>query len=205
MKRNIFILFFNIFVLQLQAQDSLGIHYKASIEEHRREYFAEFLAEEKPALKKENFEYLSFFEPNIAYLVTAQFKKTPNEKPFNITTTTGKLQPYRKYGELHFELESKKLVLCVYQNMKFLNHPLYKDYLFLPFKDLTSGETTYGGGRFIDLKLSDIIDNQVIIDFNKCYLPYCAFAAGYNCPIPPSENFIEVEVPAGVKMYNKHD
>src|SRR5699024_11835118 len=38
---------------------------------------------------------------------------------------------------------------------------------FLAFSDKTSGEETYGGGRYIDLQLKN--DRRVIIDFNKAY------------------------------------
>jgi uncharacterized protein (DUF1684 family) len=82
--------------------------------------------------------------------------------------------------------------------------PEYKDHLFLPFTDLTSGEETYTAGRYIDLSFEDIIDNKVVIDFNKAYNPYCAYVSGkYNCPIPPRENTLSVAILAGEKNYGK--
>ena len=80
----------------------------------------------------------------------------------------------------------------------------YKDHLFLPFTDLTSGELTYSAGRYIDLKMSDIVENVVVIDFNKSYNPYCAYVSGkYNCPIPPKENQLPVSILAGEKNFLK--
>ncbi len=84
-----------------------------------------------------------------------------------------------------------------------MNDPTYKNYLFLPFTDLTSGEESYGGGRYIDLETTDIFNNKVIIDFNKAYNPYCAYASGYNCPIPPRENDLPVAVKAGEMNFGK--
>ena len=79
----------------------------------------------------------------------------------------------------------------------------YKDYLFIPFMDHTNGETTYGGGRYFDVMIGDIMDDKLVLDFNICYNPYCAFSDGYNCPVPPKENHLEVAIKAGEKMFNK--
>ena len=78
----------------------------------------------------------------------------------------------------------------------------YKDYLFLPFTDLTSGKETYASGRYLDLKTDEIKNGKVTLDFNKAYNPYCAYVSGvYNCPIPPKENTLGVEVKAGEKLF----
>jgi uncharacterized protein (DUF1684 family) len=84
-----------------------------------------------------------------------------------------------------------------------MNDSTYKNYLFLLFTDATSGADSYGGGRYIDLSMQDIIDNSVLIDFNKAYNPYCAYASGYNCPIPPRENHIPFPIKAGEKDFGK--
>lgn len=80
----------------------------------------------------------------------------------------------------------------------------YKNHLFLPFTDLTSGEETYDNGRYIDLETVDIKNKTVEIDFNKAYNPYCAYVSyTYNCPIPPKENYLPVAILAGEKNYGK--
>jgi uncharacterized protein (DUF1684 family) len=73
--------------------------------------------------------------------------------------------------------------------------------LFLPFQDETNGDDTYGGGRYMDLKITDIRDNRITLDFNKCYNPWCAYSDGYNCPVPPKSNHLPIEVKAGEKMF----
>ena len=57
--------------------------------------------------------------------------------------------------------------------MGFLDEPEYQDYLFLPFKDETNGKDTYGGGRYLDLRIPQ--NDELIIDFNKAYHPFCAY------------------------------
>ena len=117
-------------------------------------------------------------------------------------TSTDRLPEYVKYAEAEFELNGKKLKLNVYQNVKLAQNEKYKDYLFIPFKDFTSGETTYGGGRFIETEIPD--GNILIIDFNKAFNPYCAYNHKYSCPIPPLENSLETEINAGEKAYPYH-
>ena len=79
----------------------------------------------------------------------------------------------------------------------------YKLFIF-PFTDATSGEESYINGRYIDLSLSDIKNDKLIIDFNFAYNPYCAYVSNlYNCPIPPKENDLPVAIRAGEKTFPK--
>jgi len=120
------------------------------------------------------------------------------QKPFEMATYSGVTKPYIKYGELLFEIPGKGTQrINVYQSLKALKLPQYKDHLFIPFKDLTSGESTYDGGRYIDIKLSDIKKGIVYLDFNKAYNPWCAYSEGYSCPIPPAENTLNIAIEAG--------
>ncbi|MEM7297260.1 MAG: DUF1684 domain-containing protein, partial [Bacteroidota bacterium] len=67
------------------------------------------------------------------------------------------------------------------------------------FGDETSGETTYGAGRYLDLEIGK--SDQVVIDFNKAYNPYCAYFPDFTCPLPPRENLLTVVIEAGEKDY----
>lgn len=153
----------------------------------------------KKDLKK--FKSLDFFAVNLKYCVTATITRTPNEKPFYMATTNGRKSQYIKYGEAHFTIDGKPYKLNVYQSLSLMQKEEYKDYLFLPFTDDTNGETTYAGGRYIDLKLP--AGNTLQIDFNRAYNPYCAYNHDYSCPIPPRDNYLETKIEAGVKTYKK--
>ncbi|NIU01421.1 MAG: DUF1684 domain-containing protein, partial [Nitrosopumilaceae archaeon] len=72
----------------------------------------------------------------------------------------------------------------------------------LGFTDKTSGDETYGGGRYIDLVEHD--RNHYVIDFNKAYNPYCAYNPKYSCAIPPEENHLAIAVTAGEKIFKEH-
>lgn len=114
-------------------------------------------------------------------------------------TTTERLPVYDKYGTLTFELDDKTYKLSVYQSHSLRNNKKYKNYLFLPFTDLTNGNETYGGGRYIDFTIPD--SDVVVIDFNKAYNPYCVYSDKYSCPIPPKENHLPIKITAGIKNY----
>ena len=72
------------------------------------------------------------------------------------------------------------------------------------FRDKTTGQDTYGGGRYIELNPTEFTDNRVILDFNTAYNPYCAYNPSFACPLPPAENTLPVAVRAG-ERYKPHD
>lgn len=196
-----YLLFFlALFPTLLFGQDNVQ-DYNQSIFKHREEYKGQFLKDARSPLQYKDLGNLRFYEPDESYRVPCTFKRTPDEKPFELPTYSGVTKSYRKYGVLTFELHGEQHSLAVYQSMKHIRMPQYKDYLFLPFQDLTNGETTYGGGRYLDLQVSDLESGNAVIDFNKCYNPWCGYSDGYSCPIPPTENHLNVAVHAGEKEF----
>jgi uncharacterized protein (DUF1684 family) len=150
----------------------------------------------------ESFTKLDFFAIDTTFRVTAKLKFHKDSKPFKMTTTTDRLPVYKLYATASFTLQGKAFQLEIYQNEKLTLSPEYEDHLFLPFTDNTNGETSYGGGRYIDLNVPE--GDQIIIDFNQSYNPSCAYNHKYSCPIPPEVNHLDTEVKAGVMAYNKH-
>jgi len=139
-----------------------------------------------------------FFPADLRYRVQARFKRTANEPVFKITTSTDRRPEYVKYGEAQFELNGKTYTLSLYQSLALTQKEEYKDYLFLPFTDLTNGKDSYGGGRYLDLRIP--AGNFILIDFKQAYTPFCAYSHKYSCPVPPKENHLPVEVKAGIMM-----
>ncbi len=172
--------------------------------EFQRNLNAEFKDASKSPLKdkdRRNFNGLDFFKFDSTYVVQAVFTRTEDEQPFKMKTTTDRLATYVKYGEVSFTLKDEDFKLNVYQDQDLLEDEDFEDYLFLPFLDDTNGEETYGAGRYIDLSIPS--GNQMTIDFNTAYNPYCAYNAKFSCPIVPRENYLDAEVRAGVKDYKK--
>ncbi|OYX80683.1 MAG: hypothetical protein B7Y83_18190 [Flavobacteriales bacterium 32-34-25] len=146
------------------------------------------------------FKGLDFYPINKAYFVNARFVRTPKEKPFQMKTSTDRTPIFVKYGEAHFEINGKKCKLNLYQDVVSARNPQYKDDLFLPFFDETSGKESYIGGKYIDLKIPK--GNTIAIDFNTSYNPYCAYNYRYSCPKVPLENDLKVAIRAGVKKFH---
>lgn len=190
-----------ILAVPVFAQDAA----KQDIINFQDELYKEFTDSIRSPLPKSDiaaFTGHEFFPVDLAYRIEATFTRTPNEKAFKMATTQGDTRDYVKYGEASFTLNGKACKLNIYQNIELSKTKQYSDYLFLPFKDLTNLVDTYGGGRYIDLKMP--ASNSIVIDFNKAYNPYCAYNELYSCPVPPKENSLDTEVRAGVKKPAGH-
>ncbi len=188
-------------IFLLSTQSGFAQSYSDDIIAYRKQYVKELLEDARSPIKPSQTKFIFFFPPDKKYSIMADFVPSPGVKPFLINTHSGKQKPFKEYGQLKFQIDGKPLVLHVYQMIDYINDAAHKDDLFIPFNDKTNYETTFAGGRYIDLKISDIKDGKLLLDFNKCYNPYCAYADGYSCPIPPKENSLDIEIPVGEKMF----
>lgn len=172
------------------------------IEKFQSDLNKEYLDQKETPLRGDNytnFKQHPFFPIDLKYRVAAKFVKNENPEPFDLPTSSGKSKSYQEYGKATFSLNGKLYTLTVYQSLDLMKIEKYKDYLFLPFRDETNQKETYGGGKYMDLKIPK--GNTIMLDFNKSYQPFCAYNAyDYNCPIVPEENKLPVEIKAGV-MY----
>ncbi len=74
--------------------------------------------------------------------------------------------------------------------------------LFLPFRDATAGDTTYGGGRYLldtakGADLGSRRDGRLVLDFNFAYHPSCHHSPRWSCPLAPPGNRLDAAVPVG--------
>lgn len=176
-------------------------NFKRDLKAYRITYQQTLFGNESAPLDSLSIQGLRFFRPKKKYRVEATFTRLPDARPFEMPTYDGEVQPFVAYGKVDFALHGDSLQLTVYRNLRMIRVPLFRDQLFLPFKDLSNSKSTYGGGRYLDLKISDLQNGKLKIDFNKAYNPYCAYSEGYTCPIPPFENHLLVKVKAGEKDY----
>jgi len=177
----------------------------ANAKQAQYELNLQYADKEKSPLTDEDFKTfrsLDFYPIDTKYSITAKFVKNENPIPFELATTTDRKPVYQKYGTLFFELDNVACELPVYQNVKGMKTEKYKNHIFVPFTDLTTGDKSYGGGRYVDLELP--FGSEVVIDFNSAYNPYCAYNHKYSCAIPPKENDLPVAIKAGVKAFHAH-
>jgi uncharacterized protein (DUF1684 family) len=113
----------------------------------------------------------------------------------DVAASGGETVRFRRFGVVRFELAGSPRELALF----WLEG--YGGGAFLPFADATSGEETYGGGRYLldTVKGADLgeADGRLVLDFNFAYNPSCSYDPRWVCPLSPPENRLSVEVRAG--------
>jgi uncharacterized protein len=173
--------------------------YQKEIIAFQKKYVAEH-----ELVKGDDRKYFQFFAANEKYKIVCNFKKATDTAVLSMATTSvpPSVQYFTRYGTLHFKIGDTMHTLTVYQPKPIMPAP-YADYLFIPFLDNTSAIQSYGSGRYIDMRIKDFATKTVVLDFNKAYNPYCAYAKGFNCPVPPKENFLNASVLAGERNFGR--
>ena len=161
-------------------------------------------AETSPLKKKERkaFEHHHFYPIDLRYVVSARFERIEKIDTVVMGTSAGTEKKYQPYAMVYFEVLGEPCELTVYQSLKLREKEEYKNYLFIPFRDATSGKTSYGGGRYLDILIPE--GDEIILNFNLAYNPYCAYTDGYFCTIPPKNNTLKVEIKAGLMAPDDH-
>ncbi|MFB6220307.1 MAG: DUF1684 domain-containing protein, partial [Halolamina sp.] len=160
------------------------------------QFFAEHPQSPVPPEEREAFEGLDYFEPSAEHRVEAEVTVHDDPEPVEMETTDGPPVRYLRVATFSFELRGEDCELHAYQQ-----ETSDDDTLFVPFRDKTTGQQTYHGGRYMEFEPDrDLEDGDVVtLDFNLAYSPFCAFSETFSCPLPPEENWLEVAVAAGEK------
>jgi uncharacterized protein (DUF1684 family) len=147
-----------------------------------------------PAAVREGFEGLDYYFPEDTFRYRLTLAETTDDATVSLSKAKGEDVTYAVRGTLRFRHGGQDCELTVFGP----TDP-GQDYLFLPFYDRTNGETTYSGGRYLDLELA--ADGTVEVDFNKAYNPLCAYGdPRWNCTLPPASNTLPILVEAGEKL-----
>ncbi|GAB4287624.1 MAG: DUF1684 domain-containing protein [Ignavibacteriaceae bacterium] len=121
----------------------------------------------------------------------ATFIKYDPPKKIKIPSIIGIVEEELSPGAVEFEHNNKKFRIDAIDA---------GSRLFLIFADETSGEETYGAGRFLYVDKPDSSE-KIILDFNKAYNPPCVFTKYATCPLPPEQNYLKLRITAGEKTY----
>lgn len=145
------------------------------------------------ASTRTGFKGIEYWPGGQDWVVRARFIPHPAGKTLPIANIVGTTENMPNPGVVEFERDGQRFRLeAVDEGDRQLS---------LIFADRTSGKGSYPAGRFLDAPLPDAQGN-VMLDFNKTYNPPCAFTAYATCPLPPTENRLNLEVTAGEKMYH---
>ena len=142
------LLFFTVFFflfgsfIQAQSFEEDVIHFQTELNKEYKD------PEQSPLSKKERrkFKGHMFFPINENLRVEAKLVRNEGDTVIQMETSTDRLSSYKKYADAIFEINGKTYRLSLYQNLRLMKQEKYRNYLFLPFTDLSSGEETYGGG-----------------------------------------------------------
>lgn len=160
---------------------------------HRKDEF--FRADPHSPLtpdQQREFDGLRYYDPAPDLNLELEVERIENAEPIQMQTSTGDVAQYIRYGRVTFAVDGQEATLTIYAS------PGGQGGFFLPFTDATSGDETYGAGRYLDLEPPQ--DGHFHVDFNLAYNPYCAYSANWSCPIPPAENRLNVPIRAGEKL-----
>lgn len=150
--------------------------------------------------QKEKFKSLSYYPVDLKYRVKVEYEKLSDQVEITMPFQNGSPHKYIKHGILKFQIDGKDYQLSAYKNTtktKIENE--FDDYLFIPFKDQTNGDETFGGGRYIQWHVPN--GNFDELDFNNSFNPFCVYNPKTKCPIPPNENHLKVAIKAGEKDF----
>ncbi|MEQ8906230.1 DUF1684 domain-containing protein [Ekhidna sp.] len=139
------------------------------------------------------YQKVEYYQPNLDFKVNGKLDRFTKRETLTLGNSDGTTAIYLKFANATFKVKGKECSLLILKALGFGNQYL------LAFGDATSGDTTYGGGRYLDVVIGK--SDQISLDFNKAYNPYCAYFADFTCPLPPSENLLEVAIEAGEKNY----
>lgn len=171
-----------------------------TLAKHRSQVESDYLKSDDSPFDKElraGFAGFSYFAGDIAFCVEASFEPSADTKVFAMPSFNGKTLPFRKYGVFHFQLGGARRSLSAYQRMDLPKDQ--RQWVLVPFRDSTTGQETYGGGRYLQLDLP--LPARTALDFNRAFNPLCAYKSTFTCPIPPAENWLKIRIAAGEKKY----
>ncbi|EYT51995.1 hypothetical protein H490_0113405 [Leucobacter sp. UCD-THU] len=130
------------------------------------------------------------FDPDESWRVDARFE--PGAEQRQIELADGYLKTAETSGSLAFSLNGQPLRLTA---------TVRPDAVSVVFGDTTNGDETYGF-RFLAVPLPDA-DGRTEIDFNRAFLPPCAFSDQFVCPLPTPENRLPVAIRAGERRVRR--
>jgi uncharacterized protein (DUF1684 family) len=149
---------------------------------------------QSPIEDRASFTKLNYFDPNLDLRLPAEFiPLTESQGIEMIKMTDGLSEPYIKAGRVLFSIKNEKIELEAFRP----GNQDESELLFIPFFDNTNDSLTYGGGRYLEI---DLNQKPLLIDFNLCYQPYCAYNKKYVCPVPPTSNRLNIPITAGEMM-----
>jgi uncharacterized protein len=148
-----------------------------------------------PQEERDSFAGLHYYEYDPRFAVVASIDTDVAPERFDVATSTGEAMTLERFGQVDLPWGT----LDVYWI------DVYGGGVFIPLRDATAGDTTYGGGRYLydtvkGADLGSTPSGQLILDFNFAYHPSCAYNPEWSCPLAPPGNRLDVRIEAGERL-----
>ena len=167
--------------------------YAEKLNDFREKREKKLYSSSKSPLKNSNYK-IKYYDPNINFKVIARVESNEIQDTLTLATSTGNSERFIDFAKLNFRLGRKNFSLPV---LRYLEGE-EKGKLFFCFLDKTNEESTYPGGRYIDVDFKNA--KRIELDFNKSYNPFCVYDKKFSCPIPSQRNYIDIKIEAGEKI-----
>lgn len=166
----------------------------------RDQIFADHPQSSLTAAQKEGFTGLSYYPYDPAWRFESDVDTGVESTIIPIETAHDGVIRAQRFGRVHLSVAGAEVTLSLFWLLG------YGGGLFLPFRDATNRQATYGGGRYLldTIKHADLgqtADGNLILDFNYAYNPSCAYNDQWSCPLAPPENWVTLPVPVGEKRF----
>jgi uncharacterized protein (DUF1684 family) len=192
-----------ILLIMLNVTAACAQNYLRNLIQKRSKEKIELTAGDRAPLKSDELIYLRHFQPDSTWILSGEVRFHSDTTSIPFATSSGKTKYFEKRATIRFTRGNETFELTAFRNAQYRGKPEMESSLFIPFTDRTNGNSTYEGGRYLDVSSKDVKEGKLAVDFNLCYNPYCAYSSGYNCPVPPAENRLSIEIPVGEQAFAK--
>jgi uncharacterized protein len=163
--------------------------------EEKNDFFRTSPDSPLPHQEASGFRGLKYFDPDPGFRFEVKLQRYHDPEAVMVSTSKGTKQLFNRIGYFDLAIGGETVLVNAYQSAE-RDDPN----LFIPFRDATSGNESYGAARYLDMEVEH--DDLYAVDFNYAYNPYCAYSEDYVCPLPPQENWLKVPIRAGEKRHH---
>ncbi len=143
--------------------------------------------------QRHGFHGLRYYPPSDALRFELTLDPTEAGSAEEIEMSNGSSEPMVRAGHFSFTVDGRRVRLTAFRSEA-------DQALFVPFRDATGMTETYPAGRYVEAEPYG--EGRWLLDFNRAYNPYCAYNDAWRCPLPPRENWLDVEISAGEKRFH---
>jgi uncharacterized protein (DUF1684 family) len=144
------------------------------------------------------FKPLKYYDIDPSFVFKSRLYEYPRKDTVSVFGTKGEERKAIRYGYVTFDYKNQPFKVNVYEGTTSEG----VEYYSIWFTDKTTGDETYGVGRYIDFDINPDSNYVYTIDFNLAYNPYCAYSAKYSCAIPTREDHLDLAITAGEKKFH---